>query len=153
MTYWPRRLTLGLAVGARTERPFELGITFGEPGARDALGGLLADLEDRHQRLRGQAVEPREPGAVDDVVGEDGVRTSQALRCSGRQQNDEHRCAEHGRPGEGIAPGVGVGIDEAGRVETGDAVLESKPRARPDRTSSANWAPRTWASGRSGSQP
>jgi sulfide:quinone oxidoreductase len=36
---------LVVAVGARTAPPFESGITFGEPGSRDALQGLLSDLE------------------------------------------------------------------------------------------------------------
>jgi sulfide:quinone oxidoreductase len=35
-----------VAVGARTARPYTRGITFGEPGAHDALGGMLADAED-----------------------------------------------------------------------------------------------------------
>jgi sulfide:quinone oxidoreductase len=34
-----------VAVGARTARPYERGITFGEPGAHEALGGMLADAE------------------------------------------------------------------------------------------------------------
>jgi sulfide:quinone oxidoreductase len=36
---------LVVAVGARTAPPFPSGITFGEPGARDALQELLAELE------------------------------------------------------------------------------------------------------------
>src|SRR5215210_2353301 len=36
---------LVVGVGARTERPFERAITFGEPGGRERLDGLLADLE------------------------------------------------------------------------------------------------------------
>ncbi len=36
---------LVVAVGARPARAFPRGITFGEPGARDALDGMLADLE------------------------------------------------------------------------------------------------------------
>jgi sulfide:quinone oxidoreductase len=34
-----------VAVGARTARPYPRGITFGEPGAHEALGGMLADAE------------------------------------------------------------------------------------------------------------
>jgi sulfide:quinone oxidoreductase len=36
---------LVVAVGARTARPYTRGITFGEPGAHEALGGMLADAE------------------------------------------------------------------------------------------------------------
>src|SRR5688500_13880463 len=35
-----------VAVGARTARPYTRGITFGEPGTHEALGGMLADAED-----------------------------------------------------------------------------------------------------------
>ena len=35
-----------VAVGARTARPYTRAITFGEPGAHEALGGMLADAED-----------------------------------------------------------------------------------------------------------
>ena len=37
---------LVVAVGARPARALPRGITFGEPGSRDALQGMLADLED-----------------------------------------------------------------------------------------------------------
>jgi len=37
---------LVVAVGARTARPYTRAITFGEPGAHEALGGMLADAED-----------------------------------------------------------------------------------------------------------
>jgi sulfide:quinone oxidoreductase len=37
---------LVVAVGARTARPYTRGITFGEPGTHEALGGMLADAED-----------------------------------------------------------------------------------------------------------
>ena len=36
---------LVVAVGARTARPYTRGITFGEPGTHEALGGMLADAE------------------------------------------------------------------------------------------------------------
>jgi sulfide:quinone oxidoreductase len=34
-----------IAVGGRTARPYTRGITFGEPGTHEALGGMLADAE------------------------------------------------------------------------------------------------------------
>jgi sulfide:quinone oxidoreductase len=49
---------LVIAVGARTERPFERGITFGEPGAREALGGLLADIEQGYAKSVAFVVPP-----------------------------------------------------------------------------------------------
>jgi sulfide:quinone oxidoreductase len=36
---------LVVAVGGRTSRPYTRGITFGEPGTHEALGGMLADAE------------------------------------------------------------------------------------------------------------
>jgi sulfide:quinone oxidoreductase len=49
---------LVMTVGARTERPFELGITFGEPEAREALAGLLADLEEGYAKRVAFVVPP-----------------------------------------------------------------------------------------------